>query len=496
MPIFSKLQVNSSLKYQGAAQQQLTCATKHMFLMQCPLHSQFFSVHVQPGQTPPLMVYFETLLARGKLNANESLELSQILVDQSKENLLEIWLDEDKLECSDELGDLLEPVNHDLALKIYAKADAAEQVIVYTVWVASMREKCITFRPSTIICLYDKWLMIMSHLQYDANDASFETKAMIAVEKELSSIIGMKDLKLQLRNWAKVMILNEKRQLLGINLGKRKLPHIAFLGNPGTGKTMVARILGRILNMVGILPTDNVVEVQRNDLIGEYIGHTGPKTRAKIEEAEGGILFVDEAYRLVPPSGAGFQDYGKEALEEIMSVMEDGNIVVIFAGYAEAMKKVIASNEGFNRRVSKFFTFTDYDPTDLAEIVHVKMTKQSEKSHFYGFKLHSSCSVEAIKDLITRETTEQQRSKLNGGLADLMLTNALEKLDLRLDFKTTDTNDLRTITMQDLKKGIRALARCKGSSGEEEDRTAHQPALNTPNYANEGRAQQSPFNGV
>ncbi|KAL5720984.1 hypothetical protein ACHQM5_013599 [Ranunculus cassubicifolius] len=281
---------------------------------------------------------------------------------------------------------------------------------------------------------------------------------MAEVENALSNIIGMKDLKLQLRNWAKVMLLNEKRRALGHNLGARKLPHMAFLGNPGTGKTMVARILGKLLHMVGILPTDRVTEVQRTDLVGEYIGQTGPKTRAKIGEAEGGILFVDEAYRLVPPQGiGGHQDLGLEALEEIMSVMDTGKIVVIFAGYVEQMKSVIASNEGFQRRVTKFFTFTNYDPMDLAQIVHVKMTKQSVDSPFYGFKLDPLCSVEAIRKVIERETTEGLRNKMNGGLAELLLVNALEKLDLRLDFDTVDSNDLVTLTMEDLENGLRSI---------------------------------------
>ncbi|CAI0389987.1 unnamed protein product [Linum tenue] len=293
-----------------------------------------------------------------------------------------------------------------------------------------------------------------------AVEACSESKAkMEELEKALSSIVGLHELKVQLRKWAKGMLLDERRRALGLKLGVRRPPHMAFLGNPGTGKTMVARILGRLLHLVGILPTDRVTEVQRTDLVGEFVGHTGPKTRKKIKEAEGGILFVDEAYRLIPMQKADDKDYGLEALEEIMSVMDSGKIVVIFAGYSEPMKRVIASNEGFCRRVTKFFMFNDFTSQDLAEIVHIKMTNQEEQADMlYGFQLHPSCSTDAVSRLIERETTEKQRREMNGGLVDTMLVNARENLDLRLDFDCIDAETLRTIALEDLEAGLRLLS--------------------------------------
>jgi SpoVK/Ycf46/Vps4 family AAA+-type ATPase len=201
-----------------------------------------------------------------------------------------------------------------------------------------------------------------------------EAKARMAeFEMAMSNVVGLHDLKLQLHRWAKGMIMDKRRRALGLTVAARKLPHMAFLGNPGTGKTMVARILGKLLHMIGVLPTDKVMEVQRTDLVGEFVGHTGPKTRRKIKEAEGGILFVDEAYRLIPMQKADDKDYGLEALEEIMSFMDSGKIVVVFAGYEEPMKRVIASNEGFCRRVTKFFHFGDLNALELAQILHLKM---------------------------------------------------------------------------------------------------------------------------
>lgn len=152
------------------------------------------------------------------------------------------------------------------------------------------------------------------------------------------------------------------------------------------------------------------------------------------------------------------KDYGLEALEEIMSVMDSGKIVVIFAGYSEPMKRVISSNEGFCRRVTKYFHFNDFSIEDLAKILHLKMTYQAEGSLLFGFKLHPSCSVETVAALIKRETTEKQRKEMNGGLLDPMLVNARENLDFRLSFDCVDAEELLTITLEDLEAGLRLLS--------------------------------------
>lgn len=178
----------------------------------------------------------------------------------------------------------------------------------------------------------------------------------------------------------------------------------------------------------------------------------------QIKEAEGGILFIDEAYRLIPMQKSDDKDYGLEALEEIMSVMDSGTVVVIFAGYSEPMKRVISSNEGFCRRVTKFFHFDDFISKDLAKILHIKMNNQGEDSILYGFKLHDSCSEDAVAALIERETSEKQRREMNGGIVDTVLVNAREFLDLRLDFDCIDTEQLRTITLDDLESGLRLLS--------------------------------------
>lgn len=286
-----------------------------------------------------------------------------------------------------------------------------------------------------------------------------EQQAMAEFEEAISQIVGLQELKMQLRRWARGMLFDEKRRAMGLGIATRRAPHMAFLGNPGTGKTLVARILGKLLHMIGILSTDKVTEVQRTDLVGEFVGHTGPKTRRKIEDAEGGILFVDEAYRLIPTQKSDDKDYGLEALEEIMSVMDSGKVVVIFAGYCKQMKRVIASNDGFCRRVTKFFYFDDFTTTELAEILLLKMNSLTDTSLLYGFRLHQSCTRGAVGELIARETTEEWLKQMNGGLVDTLLVNARENLDLRLDFSCNDAETMITITLEDLEAGLRQISR-------------------------------------
>ncbi|KAK9148823.1 hypothetical protein Scep_007580 [Stephania cephalantha] len=141
-----------------------------------------------------------------------------------------------------------------------------------------------------------------------------------------------------------------------------------------------------------------------------------------------------------------------------MSVMDSGKVVVIFAGYSEPMKRVIYSNEGFCRRVTKFFVFDDFTSQELAQIAHIKMNNQTEDSSLYGFELHRSCSVDAIAKLIEDKTTAKQRKEINGGLVESMLLNARVSLDLRLDFDNADTTNLLTITTEDLGAGLRSLS--------------------------------------
>ncbi|KAL5972942.1 hypothetical protein ACLOJK_039749 [Asimina triloba] len=278
-------------------------------------------------------------------------------------------------------------------------------------------------------------------------DAAINTEkgVMAELNTAVSSVVGLHGLKSELEKWAKAMVLNDLRSALaGLSIPspRRKPPHMVFLGNPGTGKTTVARIFGKLLKHMGILSSDKVIEVQRTDLVAEYIGQTGPKTRKKIEEARGGNLFVDEAYRLANQELSG-RDFGLEALEEIMAVMESAPLAVIFAGYVDKMNSMISSNDGLKRRIAKFFVFDNYTCADLAEmtISKIGMGSQEESSELCGLRLHQSCSAEAIAELIERETTEEQRNEVNGTLVQHMLQNALDHLNFNLSLEQMINED-------------------------------------------------------
>jgi probable Rubsico expression protein CbbX len=180
-------------------------------------------------------------------------------------------------------------------------------------------------------------------------------------------LVGLAPVKARVREIAALLLVGRARQDLGLSAGPPGL-HMSFTGNPGTGKTTVALKMARILHRLGYVRKGHVVAVTRDDLVGQYIGHTAPKTKEALKKATGGVLFVDEAYHLWRPENE--RDYGQESIEILLQAMENqrDDVVVIFAGYRDRMERFYQANPGLRSRVSHHVEFPDYSREELLEI--------------------------------------------------------------------------------------------------------------------------------
>ncbi len=186
---------------------------------------------------------------------------------------------------------------------------------------------------------------------------------------ELDGLVGLAEIKAEVRRLVALARVAEARGAAGLPVGERTR-HLAMVGAPGTGKTTVARILGRLYGALGAVGTGHLVEVTRADLVAGYVGQTAQRTNAVCDEALGGVLFVDEAYSLV---AGGAEDFGREALAELVKRMEDdrSRLVVILAGYSAEMEQLISANTGLRSRLQATLEFADYDATQLGKIFDV-----------------------------------------------------------------------------------------------------------------------------
>ena len=206
-------------------------------------------------------------------------------------------------------------------------------------------------------------------------EESIQHEALKEIEKELSTLVGLEEMKKTIREIYAWLYVNKKCEEEGLKTGKQVL-HMMFKGNPGTGKTTVARLLGKLFFNMNVLSKGHLIEAERADLVGEYIGHTAQKTRDLIKKALGGILFIDEAYSL---ARGGEKDFGKEAIDTLVKHMEDkGNeFVLILAGYSREMDQFLSLNPGLQSRFPLVIDFPDYTVNQLMEISEL-MLKERE----------------------------------------------------------------------------------------------------------------------
>ncbi len=200
-------------------------------------------------------------------------------------------------------------------------------------------------------------------LQEILRDADVEP-VMAQLENEL---IGLAPVKARIREIAAFLVVSRARAGLGLEAATPSL-HMCFSGNPGTGKTTVAMRMAEILHRLGYVRKGHVISVTRDDLVGQYIGHTAPKTKEILKKAMGGVLFIDEAYYLYRPENE--RDYGQEAIEILLQVMENhrDDLVVILAGYKDRMDTFFKSNPGMSSRIAHHIDFPDYSENELLQI--------------------------------------------------------------------------------------------------------------------------------
>jgi probable Rubsico expression protein CbbX len=246
---------------------------------------------------------------------------------------------------------------------------------------------------------------------------AFEGSGVREVLEQLDrELVGLVPVKRRIREIAALLLVDKLRRDNGLTSETPTL-HMSFTGNPGTGKTTVAMRMADILHRLGYIRSNHMVSVTRDDLVGQYIGHTAPKTKEILKKAMGGVLFIDEAYYLYRPENE--RDYGQEAIEILLQVMENrrDDLVVVVAGYADRMDRFFASNPGFRSRVAHHVDFPDYSPEELFAIAEIMLGKLS-----YRF---SPAAAEAFRDYIGHRLTQPHFANARS------IRNALDRARLR-----------------------------------------------------------------
>lgn len=264
--------------------------------------------------------------------------------------------------------------------------------------------------------------------------------------EELEDLIGLDNVKQEVKSLANFVKLQKQRQEKGMKTPKMSY-HLVFTGSPGTGKTTVARIVARIYKDLGILKTGHTVETDRSGLVAEYVGQTATKTNAIVDSALNGVLFIDEAYALVPENASN--DYGQEAISTLLKRMEDDRdkLVVIIAGYTNEMKRFIDSNPGLQSRFNRYINFPDYTAKELMRIFHMYMKKNQ-----YTI---SDEADEMLKEKLDYAVEHKDRNFGNARYVRNVFEKSIQMQANRLEGKSNlSDRELTEITASDIEKAF------------------------------------------
>ena len=259
--------------------------------------------------------------------------------------------------------------------------------------------------------------------------------------KELESYIGLTGVKQEVKNLINMVKVHKLRRENGLPTEDLSL-HMVFSGNPGTGKTTVARIMARIYRSLGILSKGTLVEVDRSGLVAGYVGQTALKTKKVIEKALGGVLFIDEAYAL---NGSSENDFGQEAIDTVLKAMEDHreDLVVIVAGYTELMEDFIHSNPGLESRFNRFLLFEDYSLDEMMGIFRMRCDK--------GQYTLDADAEEAVRQFIPEENTHPETFGNARGVRNLYERILVQQANRLAGLETVTKDDLVRLTAEDVR---------------------------------------------
>jgi stage V sporulation protein K len=269
-----------------------------------------------------------------------------------------------------------------------------------------------------------------------------EHSALKEIEDELGALVGMEEMKRMIKEIYAWIFVNKKREEVGMKARKQAL-HMMFKGNPGTGKTTVARLIGKLFLKMNVLSKGHLIEAERADLVGEYIGHTAQKTRDLIKKAQGGILFIDEAYSL---GRGGEKDFGKEAIDTLVKHMEDKQheFILILAGYSREMEYFLTLNPGLHSRFPLVIDFPNYTIDQLMEISS-RMLDERE------YTLSHEAEKKLKDHLIWVKAVLSPNSFSNGRYVRNIIETSIRAQAMRLLLQNSfDKHELMTLRSNDL----------------------------------------------